>query len=190
MVGYFQSVVGVEARRQILEAEGRLPETIFACLGGGSNAIGLFSGFLKDVEVKICGAEGGGLLVPGKTAATLSMGKPAVFQGTYSYCLVDEAGNPCSSHSIAAGLDYPGISPQHAYLKDSGRAEYFAVGDKEAIEAFQILSSLEGITPAVESSHAVALAIKLMKNKGQLAVINLSGRGDKDVDRDMNIVDN
>jgi tryptophan synthase beta chain len=189
MVGYFQSVVGVEARRQILEAEGRLPETIFACLGGGSNAIGLFSGFLEDVEVRICGAEGGGLLIPGKTAATLSMGQPAVFQGTFSYCLVDEDGNPCPSHSIAAGLDYPGISPQHAYLKDSGRAEYFAVSDNDAIEGFKLLSALEGITPAVESSHAVALAVKMMKDKNGLAVINLSGRGDKDVDRDMNITE-
>ncbi len=189
MVGYFQSVIGTEARKQIIETEGRLPDAIFACLGGGSNAIGLFSGFLSDSQVKICGAEGGGLLQPGKTAATLSMGKPAVFQGTYSYCLVDEAGNPCASHSVAAGLDYPGISPQHAYLKDTGRVEYFPVSDSDAIQAFVLLSSLEGITPAVESSHAVALAVKMMKNKGQLAVINLSGRGDKDVDRDMNFVE-
>jgi len=185
MVGYFQSVIGMEARQQILDAEGRLPDSIFACLGGGSNAIGMFSGFLNDSEVKICGAEGGGLLIPGKTAATLSMGKPAVFQGTYSYCLVDDQGNPCSSHSVAAGLDYPGISPQHAFLKDSGRAEYFAVSDQDAIDAFMLLSKLEGITPAVESSHAVALAVKMLKDKGQLAVINLSGRGDKDVDREM-----
>jgi tryptophan synthase beta chain len=190
MVGYFQSVIGMETRKQILEAEGRLPDSIFACLGGGSNAIGLFSGFFNDIDVRICGAEGGGLLIPGKTAATLSMGKPSVFQGTYSYCLVDEQGNPCPSHSVAAGLDYPGISPQHAFLKDSGRAEYFAVGDNDAIDAFKLLSSLEGITPAVESSHAVALAIKMLKNKGQLAVINLSGRGDKDVDRDMDILEN
>jgi len=189
MVGYFQSVIGTEARQQIIETEGRLPDTIFACLGGGSNAIGLFSGFLNDMNVKIYGAEGGGLLVPGKTAATLSMGKPTVFQGTFSYCLVDEAGNPCSSHSIAAGLDYPGISPQHAFLKDSGRAQYFAVSDQEAIDAFRVLSSLEGITPAVESSHVVALAIKLLKNSGQLAVINLSGRGDKDVDRDIDFIE-
>jgi tryptophan synthase beta chain len=185
MVGYFQSVIGTEARKQILDAEGRLPDSVFACLGGGSNAIGLFSGFFPDADVNIYGAEGGGLLIPGKTAATLSMGKPTVFQGTYSYCLVDDQGNPRSSHSVAAGLDYPGISPQHAYLKDSGRAEYFAVADQEAIDAFMLLSKLEGITPALESSHAVALAVKMLKNKGQLAVINLSGRGDKDVDREM-----
>ncbi len=190
MVGYFQSVIGTEVRKQILEAEGRLPESIFACLGGGSNAIGLFSGFLNDAEVKIYGAEGGGLLTKGQTAATLSMGQPTVFQGTFSYCLVDDKGNPCPSHSIAAGLDYPGISPQHAFLKDSNRAEYFAVSDNEAIEGFKILSALEGITPAVESSHAVALAIKMMKDTKGLAVINLSGRGDKDVDRDMDVINN
>jgi len=189
MVGYFQSVIGTEARKQILEAEGRLPDNVFACLGGGSNAIGLFSGFFEDAQVKICGAEGGGAMQQGKTAATLSMGRPTVFQGTYSYCLVDEQGNPCPSYSIAAGLDYPGISPQHAYLKDSGRAEYFAVSDHDAIEGFKLLSSLEGITPAIESSHAVALAVKIMRNKNGLAIINLSGRGDKDVDRDIDSFD-
>jgi tryptophan synthase beta chain len=185
IVGYFQSVIGMEARNQILAAEGRLPEAIFACLGGGSNAIGMFSGFFNDASVKICGAEGGGLLTKGQTAATLSMGKPAVFQGTYSYCLLDDNGNPCPSHSVAAGLDYPGISPQHAYLKDTGRAQYYPVSDNDAIEGFKLLSSLEGITPAVESSHAVALAVKMMKDKKGLAIINLSGRGDKDVDREM-----
>jgi tryptophan synthase beta chain len=184
MVGYFQSVVGQEARNQILAARGRLPDSIFACLGGGSNAIGLFSGFLDDVEVGIFGAEGGGEGVLGNTAATLSFGKPSVFQGTYSYCLLDEDGNPMESHSIAAGLDYPGISPQHAYLKDSNRAQYFAVTDKEAIDAYKLISSLEGIIPAVESSHAVALACKVLKDKNQLSIINLSGRGDKDVERD------
>jgi tryptophan synthase beta chain len=184
MVGYFQSVIGNEAREQILEQEGRLPNSIFACAGGGSNAIGLFSGFLDDTEVEIFGAEGGGLNKPGNTAATLSYGKPRVFQGTYSYCLVDENGNPCESHSVAAGLDYPGISPQHAYLKDTGRAKYFPVSDDEAIKAFELLSQLEGIIPAIESSHAIALAAKLLKGKGQLAIVNLSGRGDKDVERE------
>lgn len=184
MVGYFQSVIGQEARTQILNAEGRLPQSIFACVGGGSNAIGLFSGFLDDVEVAIHGAEGGGNATLDNTAATLSLGKPAVFQGTFSYCLVDADGNPIESHSIAAGLDYPGISPQHASMKDSGRAHYYPVTDKEAIEGYKLLSRLEGITPAVESSHAVALASKLLKGKGELAIINLSGRGDKDVERD------
>jgi len=184
MVGYFQSVIGNEAREQILEQEGRLPNSIFACAGGGSNAIGLFSGFLEDAEVEIFGAEGGGLDKPGNTAATLSYGKPGVFQGTYSYCLVDENGNPCESHSVAAGLDYPGISPQHAYLKDTGRAKYFPVSDDEALKAFELLSQLEGIIPAIESSHAVALASKILKNKNQLAIVNLSGRGDKDVERE------
>jgi tryptophan synthase beta chain len=184
MVGYFQSVIGNEAREQILEREGRLPNSIFACAGGGSNAIGLFSGFLDDTEVEIFGAEGGGMVQPGNTAATLSFGKPGVFQGTYSYCLVDENGNPCESHSVAAGLDYPGISPQHAYLKDTGRAKYFPVSDDEALKAFELLSQLEGIIPAIESSHAVALASRILMNRKQLAIVNLSGRGDKDVERE------
>jgi tryptophan synthase beta chain len=185
MVGYFQSVIGQEARTQILNAEGRLPQSIIACVGGGSNAIGLFSGFLDDVEVSIYGAEGGGNGTLQNTAATLSMGKPAVFQGTYSYCLVDSEGNPVESHSIAAGLDYPGISPQHAFLLVSGRAKYFPVTDNEAILGYKLLSQLEGIIPAVESSHAIALAAKLLKDKDELVVINLSGRGDKDLDREI-----
>lgn len=185
MVGYFQSVIGNEAKQQILAEEGRLPKHIFAAVGGGSNAIGLFSGFLADNEVEIHGAEGGGEGTYPNTAATLSFGKPAVFQGTMSYCLVDEDGNPIPSKSIAAGLDYPGISPQHAQLKDTGRANYYPITDKEAVDAYKLLSKLEGITPAIESSHAVALAIKLLKDKGELAVINVSGRGDKDVEREM-----
>lgn len=185
MVGYFQSVIGNEARQQILEHEGRLPDHIFASVGGGSNAIGLFSGFLEDENVKIHGGEGGGSGSFPDTAATLSFGKPAVFQGTNSYCLVDEEGNPVPSKSIAAGLDYPGISPQHAFLKDSGRADYYPVTDSEAVEAYKLLSKLEGITPAIESSHAVALAVKLLKDKNALAVVNLSGRGDKDVEREI-----
>lgn len=185
MVGYFQSVIGNEARQQILEKEGRLPDSIIACIGGGSNAIGLFSAFLEDKEVKIYGAEGGGKDIATNTAATLNYGKPIVFQGTYSYCLTDANDNPIASKSIAAGLDYPGISPQHAHLKDTQRAQYFSVTDEEAIEAFKLLSRLEGITPAIESSHAVALALKLMKNKNELVIVNLSGRGDKDVEREM-----
>lgn len=186
MVGYFQSVIGQEARQQILNAEGRLPQAIFACIGGGSNAIGLFSGFLNDSEVEIYGAEGGGEAREGNTAATISFGKPSVFQGTYSYCLVDKDGKTVESHSIAAGLDYPGISPQHAYLNDTKRANYYPVTDETAIAGFKLLSQLEGITPAIESSHAIALAAKILKNKEMLAIINLSGRGDKDVDRDLN----
>jgi len=184
MVGYFQSVIGQEAKLQIIEAESRLPDAIFACVGGGSNAIGLFSGFLDEHNVKIYGAEGGGNGSKNNTAATLSFGVPSLFQGTMSYCLVDEQGNPMESHSIAAGLDYPGISPQHAYLKDSRRVFYYPVTDNEALEAFSLLSKLEGIIPAIESSHAIALAMKMLKNKHELAVINLSGRGDKDVERD------
>lgn len=183
MVGYFQSVIGNEARQQILEKENRLPDSVIACLGGGSNAIGLFSAFLEDTEVKIYGAEGGGKDIEGNTAATLNYGKPIVFQGTHTYCLTDADGNPVASKSIAAGLDYPAISPQHAFLKDSNRATYYSITDDEALEAFQLLSRLEGITPAIESSHAVALAIKLLKNKNELTIVNLSGRGDKDVER-------
>ncbi|MEE4196222.1 MAG: tryptophan synthase subunit beta [Bacteroidales bacterium] len=184
MVRFFQSVIGTESRKQILEQEGRLPDSIFACVGGGSNAIGLFSGFLEDEKVKIFAAEGGGEgLVPGRTASTLVMGKPMVFQGTYSYCMADEDGNPIDTYSIAAGLDYPGVGPEHACLKDAQRAEYYCITDQEAVESFRLLSVLEGIIPAIESSHAVALAIKLLKNKNQLSIINLSGRGDKDVDR-------
>lgn len=185
MVGYFQSIIGHEARQQILQKEGKLPDSIIACVGGGSNAIGLFCAFLDDKEVKIYGAEGGGKDIKNNTAATLNYGKPIIFQGTYSYCLTDDGNNPIASKSIAAGLDYPGISPQHAYLKDTNRATYFSVTDNQAIEAYQLLSRLEGITPAIESSHAVALALKLMKNKNQLVIINLSGRGDKDVERNM-----
>ncbi|MDR2283126.1 MAG: tryptophan synthase subunit beta [Sphingobacterium sp.] len=185
MVGYFQSVIGQEARQQILAFEGRLPDSIFASVGGGSNAIGLFSGFLEDKEVSIHGAEGGGDGTYPNTAATLSFGKPTVFQGTRSYCLVDDNGEPIASKSIAAGLDYPGISPQHAYLKDTNRAQYYPVTDQEAIEAYKLLSRLEGITTAIESAHAVALAIKLLKGKNELAIVNVSGRGDKDVEREM-----
>lgn len=185
MVGYFQSVIGQEARQQILEFEGRLPDSIFAAVGGGSNAIGLFSGFLEDDSVEIHGAEGGGDGTYPNTAATLSFGKPTIFQGTKSYCLVDEEGNPIPSKSIAAGLDYPGISPQHAQMKDSQRAKYYPVTDAEAVEAFKLLSKLEGITTAIESAHAVALAIKVLKDKNQLAIVNVSGRGDKDVEREM-----
>jgi len=187
MVGYFQSVIGREAKQQFLEAEGRLPDNLFACVGGGSNAAGLFIDFLPDHEVKIYGAEGGGKSPEfNDNAATLSYGKPGVFQGTYSYCVVDQEGKPSQSWSIAAGLDYPGVSPQHASMMESGRATYLPITDREAIEAFRLLSRLEGIIPAVESSHAVALAMKTLKNrKNEISIINLSGRGDKDVEREL-----
>ncbi|MFP4604109.1 MAG: tryptophan synthase subunit beta [Bacteroidales bacterium] len=185
IVRFFQGVIGREARQQILEQEKRLPDALFACVGGGSNAIGLFSEFLENPEVAIYAAEGGGegeLLY--KTASTLVMGKPTVFQGTYSYCLVDESDSPIDSYSIAAGLDYPGVGPEHAYLKDTGRADYHCITDKEAVEAFGLLSKTEGIIPALESSHAIALVAKIMKNaKDKISIINLSGRGDKDMDR-------
>ncbi|MBP7263816.1 MAG: tryptophan synthase subunit beta [Spirochaetia bacterium] len=184
MVREFQSVIGSEARAQIVEAEGRLPDAVIACAGGGSNAIGLFSAFLNEPSVEILGAEGGGTDVAGlRTAATLTRGRPAVFQGTYSYCLLDDDGNPVDAYSVSAGLDYPGIGPEHAYLKDSGRARYEPVMDDEAIAAFKLLSREEGIIPAIESAHAVALAMKALAGTGKLAIVNLSGRGDKDLGR-------
>lgn len=185
IVSFFQRVIGKEARSQFLETEGRLPDALFACVGGGSNAIGLFSEFLDDPDVAIYAAEGGGegeLLY--KTASTLVMGKPTIFQGTYSYCLVDENQQPVNTYSMAAGLDYPGVGPEHSYLKDTGRASYHCVTDREAINSFGRLSKTEGIIPAVESAHALALAEKIMKNeKGKISIVNLSGRGDKDIDR-------
>ena len=186
IVGYFQRIIGKEAKNQIIEAENRLPDNIFACVGGGSNAIGLFQEFLYD-DVNIYAAEGGGEVAePGKTAATLSIGKPGVFQGTYSYAISDENGEVYPTTSIAAGLDYPGVSPQHSLLKEELRAEYFAITDDEAVEAFKLLSKLEGIIPAIESSHAVALADKVLRNRpDDISIINLSGRGDKDVGRDL-----
>ncbi|OFY73784.1 MAG: tryptophan synthase subunit beta [Bacteroidetes bacterium RIFOXYA12_FULL_33_9] len=185
MVGYFQSIIGREARKQILEKENKLPDAVIACLGGGSNAIGIFSGFLNDKSVKLYGAEGGGIgNNAGETAATLNFGKPMILQGTYSYCLVDSNGEASKTQSIAAGLDYPGISPMHAYLKDCKRASYYPISDNQAIEAFKLTCRLEGIIPAIESSHAIALAIEVLKNSNKTAIVNLSGRGDKDSQRD------
>jgi tryptophan synthase beta chain len=185
MVHFFQSIIGTEAREQIMEQEGRLPDAIFACIGGGSNAIGLFSRFLGDKDVAIHAAEGGGDGVLNRTASTLVMGRPAVFQGTYSYCLLDEKDQQIAAYSIASGLDYPGVGPEHANLKETGRVTYHCITDEEAIKAFYDLSCLEGIIPAIESAHAIALAAKVLKDKGALAIINLSGRGDKDVERHM-----
>lgn len=184
MVSYFQSVIGKEARQQILEKENRLPDSVLACIGGGSNAIGVFGSFLGDENVKLFAAEGGGeSLILGKTAATLTLGKEMIFQGSNSLVLQDEKGNPVNSYSIAAGLDYPGIGPEHAHLHETKRVDYQPISDAEAVEAFKLLSKIEGIIPAMESSHAIALATKILKDKNQISIINLSGRGDKDVAR-------
>ncbi len=183
IVRYFQSIISKEMKQQLMEIEGRLPDSVLACIGGGSNAIGAFNEFL-DEKVELHAAEGAGESMElGKTAATLTLGKKGIFQGAFSLCLMDENNEPVDSKSIAAGLDYPGIGPEHAYLKGIDRVNYHPITDDEAVEAYQLLSKTEGIIPAIESAHAVALALKILKNKNQLAVINLSGRGDKDVSR-------
>ena len=181
----FQRVIGDETRRQFLETEGKLPDVIVACVGGGSNAMGMFYPFLDDSEVKLIGVEAAGKGVDtGEHAATMTKGRPGVFQGSLSYVLQDEFGQVLPAHSISAGLDYPGVGPEHAYLKDSGRAEYVPVTDREAVEALKTLSRIEGIIPALESAHAVAYALKIAPsmNKEQSIVISLSGRGDKDME--------
>ncbi|HTT75736.1 MAG TPA: tryptophan synthase subunit beta [Candidatus Binataceae bacterium] len=180
----FQSVIGKEARRQIVEKEGRLPDVLIACVNGGSNAIGLFYPFINDTNVRLMGVEAAGLGISGPMhAATLNMGTPGVLHGNRTYLLQDEMGQIRETHSIAAGLDYPGVGPEHAWLKDTGRAEYAAVTDAEALDALKMLSESEGIIPALESSHAVAYAIKLAPamTREQVIVVNLSGRGDKDM---------
>src|SRR5829696_7099948 len=187
MVRDFQSVIGREARTQILEREGRLPDALIACVGGGSNSIGLFHPFLSDSEVRMIGVEAGGSGNElGQHAARFNAGgggRPGVLQGTMSYVLQDSNGQVAATHSISAGLDYPSIGPEHAFLHDAGRVEYVSVSDDDALEAFQLLSRLEGIIPALESAHAVAHAIKVAKDMrpNQLLVVNLSGRGDKDI---------
>lgn len=181
----FQRVIGLETKEQILEAEGRLPDAIVAAVGGGSNAMGIFHPFVDDASVRLIGAEAAGRGIDtGEHAATMTKGRPGVFQGSLSYVLQDEGGQVLPAHSISAGLDYPGIGPEHAYLKDSKRAEYVPITDSEALEALQLLSRLEGIIPALESAHAVAHAMKLAPTMGkdQIVVISLSGRGDKDVE--------
>jgi tryptophan synthase beta chain len=185
MVRDFHRVIGVEARAQVLELTGKLPDAVLACIGGGSNAIGIFHPFIDDKEVRLIGLEAGGSGVStGKHAATLTGGTPGVLHGTRSYVLQDENGQTIESHSISAGLDYPGVGPEHAYLSDIGRAEYLAITDDEAMQAFSLLSKTEGIIPAIETAHALAGAIKIGKELGPSAtlLINLSGRGDKDVD--------
>ena len=180
----FQSVIGAEARRQIFRHEGRLPDVIVACVNGGSNAIGIFYPFLKDRGVRFIGVEAAGLGLNGpQHAATMTAGSVGVLHGNKTYLLQDEMGQIRETHSIAAGLDYPGVGPEHAWLKDTGRAEYVAVTDAEALDALKLLSETEGIIPALESSHAVAYAVKLAPKlpKEQVMIVNLSGRGDKDM---------
>lgn len=184
IVKHFQSVIGEEARAQHLAKEGKLPDYVIACVGGGSNAIGLFAPFFHDREVNMIGVEPGGKgLETGLHAAPLAKGEPGVIHGFHTYMIKDEQGEPANTHSIAAGLDYPGVGPEHSYYKESGRAEYVAVTDEEALNAFLQLSKLEGIIPALESSHAVAYGMKLANqlSSDQSIIINLSGRGDKDV---------
>ena len=183
MVRDFQIIIGQEAREQILEEEGRLPDYIIACVGGGSNAIGIFYPFVEDTEVKLIGVEAGGLGSDvGQHAASLSKGEKGVLHGSLSYVLQDDDGQTSKVHSISAGLDYPGVGPEHSYLKDLHRADYVSVTDNEAVEAFNLCTRLEGIIPALEASHAIAYTVKIAPtiDKDKIIVINLSGSGDKD----------
>ena len=184
IVSYLQQSIGIEARQQILELEGRLPDSVIACVGGGSNAIGIFQGFINDEHVKIYGAEAAGKGIDTEQhAATLTLGKVGILHGFKSYVLQDEKNEVLPVYSISAGLDYPGVGPEHAYLRDSGRVEYVAITDKQAVDAFYLLSRTEGIIPAIESSHALAHAIEIAPTlpKEHIMIVNLSGRGDKDV---------
>jgi tryptophan synthase beta chain len=184
MVRDFQAVIGREVREQVLELEGRLPDALVACVGGGSNAIGLFHPFLNDGSVKIFGVEAAGEGVEtGRHAAAINGGRAGVLHGNMTYLLQDKAGQIEEAHSISAGLDYPGIGPEHAFLNDVGRARYLTATDAEALAAFQLLSELEGILPAIESAHALARLPEVAEEVGKdgVVVLNLSGRGDKDV---------
>jgi tryptophan synthase beta chain len=184
MVRDFQKIIGEEARRQILEAEGRLPDAVLACVGGGSNAIGIFHAFVRDEGVRLIGVEAGGRgAALGEHAARFQGGSPGVLQGTYSYLLQDDDGQIALTHSVSAGLDYAAVGPEHALLHDQHRAEYTAATDAEALAAAKVLSRIEGLIPALESAHAAAEAIRLAPGaKGQVFIVNLSGRGDKDID--------
>jgi tryptophan synthase beta chain len=181
----FQSVIGNETKEQFLKSEGKLPDAVVACIGGGSNAMGMFYPFIEDEQVSLYGVEAAGQGIDTEFhAASLTKGRPGVLHGSLMYLLQDQHGQIQEAHSISAGLDYPGVGPEHSYLKDIGRAFYHSITDHEALEAFQLLSKLEGIIPALESSHAVSFAVKLaaeMENT-QNIVVCLSGRGDKDVD--------
>lgn len=190
MVRDFQSIIGREAREQILQKTGKLPQALVACIGGGSNAMGLFYPFLNDKDVALYGVEAGGTGVEaGQHSASLTLGKPGVLHGNRSYLLYDKAGQITDTHSISAGLDYPGVGPEHAFLKDAGRARYVIINDEEALFGFRALTRLEGILPALESSHAIAYALKLASqySSAQNIVVNLSGRGDKDIHTIANI---
>jgi tryptophan synthase beta chain len=185
MVREYQRVIGDEARAQVLERCGRLPDVVAACVGGGSNAIGIFTAFVPDADVRLVGFEAGGEgLATGRHAASITGGVPGVLHGARSYLLQDENGQTIESHSISAGLDYPGVGPEHSYLHDIGRAEYRAITDAEAMDAFALLSRAEGIIPAIESAHALAGALQLGRESGPdtIILVNLSGRGDKDVE--------
>ncbi len=184
LVRDFQSVIGREARAQCLDMTNRLPDALVACVGGGSNAIGLFHPFLDDTEVSMYGVEAGGYGVEsGKHAAPLSSGKPGILHGNRTYLMADDDGQIMETHSVSAGLDYPGVGPEHSWLKDLGRVNYVAVNDDEALAAFRELTRVEGIIPALESSHALAYATRLAADadRGQIVLVNLSGRGDKDI---------
>ncbi|MCX5776115.1 MAG: tryptophan synthase subunit beta [Candidatus Firestonebacteria bacterium] len=186
MVRHFQKVIGEEARRQILLKEGRLPNYIIACVGGGSNAIGIFYPFFKDNCVRFIGVEAGGVnMISTMHSASITAGTPGVLHGSYTYLLQDSDGQVLKTHSVAAGLDYPAVGPEHSYYKDIGRAEYIPVMDIDALKAYDLLSKIEGIIPALESSHAIAYVIKNSRKfkKSDLLLVNLSGRGDKDVGR-------
>jgi tryptophan synthase beta chain len=184
MVRDFQSVIGNEVREQLRRAEGRLPDTLLACIGGGSNAIGLFHPFLDEPEIRMIGVEAGGHgIASGRHAASLSGGRPGILHGNRTYLLQDEDGQIRDAHSISAGLDYPGVGPEHAWLHDQGRVEYVSITDREALDAFRLLSRLEGIIPALEPAHALAQVAKLAPALpgDHLIVMNLCGRGDKDI---------
>jgi tryptophan synthase beta chain len=184
MVREFQSVIGREARQQILEQAGRLPDIVVACVGGGSNAIGIFDGFLEDKQIRLIGVEAGGeRIAPGRHAARFAGGSTGVLQGTRTFILQDESGNIELTHSISAGLDYAAVGPEHAWLRDLGRTEYAYVTDAEALDGFKLLARTEGILPALESAHAVAYTHQLIRKvpEGTIVLVNLSGRGDKDV---------
>ena len=184
LVRDFQSVIGVEARKQILEMAGRLPDYVVACVGGGSNAIGIFSGFIQDTNVGLIGVEASGEGLDGRHAATMTKGRPGVLHGSLSYLLQDEYGQVTEAHSISAGLDYPGVGPEHSYLKDSQHATYVSATDNDALEGFRLLSRTEGIIPALEPAHAIGYMMKWVPtlSKDQTVLLLLSGRGDKDLD--------
>jgi len=185
MVKHFQTIIGKECRKQILELENKLPDAVIACVGGGSNSIGIFSEFISDKDVELIGVEGGGDgIASGRHGATLSAGSEGILHGSLSYVLQDNDGQIAEAHSVSAGLDYPGVGPEHSHLKTTGRAKYEPITDSEALRGFNLLSRYEGIMPALESSHAVAFAEKyssVPENKGKTIIINLSGRGDKDM---------